>query len=227
MKKKWFLMLLCVLNIACSSSDKKSPFTNKDGDDFVYDDWESKTHPEFDSKRHVIYYKKELRQDIKIEMTPQINIKNPKRTDIIGRLWFYNYGENIRLTECANDDYFTTGIGAINFAYALKSEDAIYIDRKEHSEKYGDWAVVNLKIGANYINNVFMTPLAMNAYKTGNDNSYIFIQFVTNSSFMNVLFLAGPNEWLIVDQCPNVILADSEMSHCNAPLGPGKFWQKK
>ena len=221
MKYKFHIIVLCMLcwvsTISC---------TKKSANNYNEPDWMSNTYPEYDQERQVIYFKEQLRQDIKGDIAVPLNINSPNHIDFACQFSFFNYGEEIRLFNGCDDDYFITGIGTINFAYVLKSEDNIEIVSKSHSEKYGDWALVNLTIGNTFVKDVFMTPLSMKAYKDGDDDSFIFLQFIASNKHMNVLFYGGPRECIIVGNCPNVILPRSEPSYnIDTPKsGPGQFW---
>lgn len=222
MKYKFHFLVLCALlclvsNISC---------TKKSANSYNESDWMKNTYPEFDQERQVIYFKEQLRQDIKGDIAVPLNINSPNYLDFACQFSFFNYGEDIRLFNGCNDDFFITGIGTINYAYVLKNEDNIEIASKSRSEKYGEWALVNLTIGDTFVKDVFMTPLSMKAYMDGDDDSFIFLQFVASDKYMNVLFYGGPKECLIVRNRPNVILSRSEPSYnIDTPKsGPGQFW---
>lgn len=221
MKYKFQYVILCILFLICTiSCDKKST------DNYSEPEWMRNTYPEYDQERQVIYFKEQLRQDIKGDIAVPLNMNSPNHFNIACQFSFFNYGEDIRLFNGCKDDYFITSIGYINIAYALEEEDNIEIVSENHSEKYGDWALVNLKIGNTFMRDVFMTPLSMKAYKEDDNNSFIFIQFVANKKHMNVLFCGGPTEWIIVNNCPNFILPRYELTYdIDKPIsGPGRFW---
>lgn len=189
-------------------------------------EWLDNTSPGFDSKRQTIIYRESMRYDIKGNIAVPYTVTNSVKFNFGCEFTFFNYGGDIRLFNGCNDDCFITGIGIIRYAYVLKKEDNIEIASKIHSEKYGEWALANLTIGNEYVPDVFMTPLAMKAYKTGDDDSFIFIQFVASNKHMNVLFYGGPRECLVVSECPNVIITHSDISYnIDTPIsGPGQFW---
>jgi len=190
-------------------------------------EWMSKIYPEFDKERHVIYDKKQLREDIKGEIAVLLNHENPRHFDYVCELLFFNYGKDIKLYNGCEEDCFITSLGTIKYAHALKKEDNIIFIEKKHNEKYGDWALVNLNINNTLIKHVYMTPLSVCAYNNGNRDSFIFIQFNSGNKLMNVLFIGGPTENILVNDLPNVILSRSEFSHnINAVKSdPGQFWQ--
>lgn len=224
MKRITISLALCALFALCSQSCKD----NKEKA-FDYDaEWLKNTTPEFDTERQVIYYKENMKYDIKGNIAVPYSINNTIEYKYACEFSFYNYGEDIRLFNGCNDDCFITGIGTIHYAYVLKREDKIEIASKMQNQKYGDWALVNLSIGNDYITDVFMTPLAMKAYKEGDDDSFIFMQFVSSNKYMNVLFYGGPRECIIIANCPNVILTRSEPSYnIDTPKsGPGQFWHQ-
>lgn len=221
MKYKFHIIVLCMLCLVCTIS-----CTKKSTNHYNEPDWMSNTYPEYDQERQVIYFKEQLRQDIKGDIAVPLNINSPNHCDYACEFSFFNYGEDIRLFNGCNEDFFITGIGTIRYARVLKREDNIEIASKRHNEKYGDWALVNLTIGKELVADVFMTPLAMKAYKDGDDDSYIFIQFVAKDKYMNVLFYGGPRECLVVMDRPDVILTHSDVSYnIDGPIsGPGQFW---
>ena len=80
-------------------------------------------------------------------------------------------------------------------------------------------------MGNQYVNDVFMTPQAMKAYNSEETDSFIFVQLVAKDKFMNVLFYGGPEECLIVSNCPNRILQSTDSWNIDGPVtGPGQFW---
>ena len=191
-------------------------------------EWVSNTYPEYDQERQVIYYKEELEKDIKGDIYVPLNINNNTiNQDITCEFSFFNYGENIRLFNGYIDDVFINNFGTIYYAYVVKIKDDIKINSIEHNTKYGDWALVDLAIGSGFVYNVYMTPLSMKAYKNGNQDGYIFFQFVNGNKHMNVIFYGGPEECIIVSSCPNVILPRREYGMANIDgliSGPGQFW---
>ena len=222
MKHTIQLFVLCMLCLAFNTSCTKNSANNKESD------WMSKTRPEYDQERQVIYFKEQLSNDIKGDIDFPFDINRPNHFEIACRFSVFNYGEDIRLLNYCIDDCFITDFGTINCAYLLKSEDNIEIASKRHSKKYGDWALVNLTIGNIIVNDVFMTPLSMKAYNDGDDDSFIFIQFVNNNNYMNVLFYGGSTECIIVAKCQNKII-----SSCAHPFiikrgksYPGQFWKQ-
>ena len=224
MKQKLLTLALCTICITCfdSCKDKKELFSKEDLEML------KKSEPEFDSERQCIYFKERRDYDINANIDVPFNINSPNDYNLACRLSFFNYGEDICLFNVCGDDLFITGVGTINYAYVLGKKDNIDIASKHHNEKYGDWALVNISYENNYVNNVFMTPLAMKAYKDGDDESYIFIQFVANDKYMNVLFYGGLIECKIIKYCPNVIIPRSDPSlNIDMPKsGPGQFWHR-
>lgn len=111
----------------------------------------------------------------------------------------------------------------------MNNEDQIEITNRTQSEKYGEWAIANIFIGNQYVRDVFVTPLAMNAYNKRDDNSYILVQFVDETKYMNVVFYGGLTECMVVKKCPNAILPRDIFNYnidaCTT--GPGKFWHKR
>lgn len=184
-------------------------------------DWMGKAYSEYDQKRQVIYDKKQLRQDIigNIAVVPY-----EKHFELSCEFSFFNYGQDIRLSNGCKDDFFITGIGMVKYAYVVEDKSAIEIESKSHNEKYGDWALVNLTINNKSFSDVFMTPLSFKAYREDDKDHYIFIQIVFKEKYMNVLFYGGPRECLVVADCPNAIYSNSYYHINSIKSGPGQFW---
>lgn len=74
-----------------------------------------------------------------------------------------------------------------------------------------------------------MTPLAVKAYMDDDASSLIFIQFITNSNYMNVLFCGSPKESIIIDNYPNLLLTRCMLSHSeeNDGVSLGRFWKAR
>lgn len=222
----YYLLVLCSLIVTCLiSCEKKNSWLSKEDLERL-----NKSQPEFDTDNQIIYYKTEMKYDIKGDIEIPFNVNNPNTFDLACLFSFFNYGEDIRLFNACGDDFFITGIGTIQYAYVLQGEDNINITSKQHNEKYGDWAFVNLTLGNNrfYVNDVYMTPLAMKAYKKGECDSFIFIQFVANEKYMNVIFYGGPKECIIVHKLPEYIFPDRPLCDIDGLInGPGRFWHQK
>lgn len=225
MKHQLLLGILCILTLTClCSCENKESETKEDIEGLM-----KNIQPEYNSKFQVICYKELIRYDIKSEIALPLNINNPKKFDFACDFLFFNYGEDICLFKDYGEDCFIIGVATINYIYVLKKEDQINIVNKEHNKKYGDWALVNLTLGNDHINDVCMTPLAMKAYKNGEDDSFVFIQFVDDNKYMNVLFYGGPTECLIVKEYPECIIPSGSSSSYNIrPLsGHSQFWHQK
>ena len=119
---------------------------------------------------------------------------------LLCQLSFFNYGDDIRLFNGCLDDIFVTGLGKINVAYALSDNDEISVESKSNNEKYGDWGIANVRIinGKYSFVNVYMTPLSLKNYDDEKNKNLIFVQFVQNNKYMNVIFKGGYNENIIV-----------------------------
>lgn len=217
-------LALCVLFLTCFCSCEN----NKNEESEITMERMKKYNPEYDSERQVIYFKEKMEYDIKGDIAVPLNINSPKHMDFACQLSFYNYGEDIRLFNGCGDDFFIFGIGTINYAFVLKNEDQIIIESKMQNAKYGDWALISISFGNNILKDVFMTPLAMKAYKNGEDDCFIFIQFVGKNKYMNVLFYGGPKECLLIQNFPEVIVTHTEPTfNIDGPInGPGKFWHQ-
>ena len=96
------------------------------------------------------------------------------------------------------------------------------------NEKYGDWGIANISIlnGKYSFDNVYMTPLSLKNYNDEKNKNLIFIQFVSNNKYMNVLFNSGPTEYIIAKYYSNTIIPKSDFEYnIDAPKsGPGQFW---
>lgn len=187
-------------------------------------EWMSKIRPEYDQERQVIYFKEQLRKDIKADLG--IDLGSFEQFKVGCEFSFFNYGEDIRLCNGIDDDVFHPAVGTIHYIHVLQTDEHIEIASKGHSEKYGDWALVNLAIGDNFVKDVFMTPFSMRAFKSGDKSHFIFVQFVASNKHMNVLFYGDSKECIIVEKHPNIILPRAEFSPNIDVLknGPGQFW---
>ncbi len=202
-----FLCLIC--NYSCKNNQEKAE-----------EEWIKKHLPEFDSMEQIIYYKQTLYYDVKGE------IYVPVPFGSLGcRFYFFNYGEEIKLFNEYYDDSFVC-CGDINYVHLLNNEDRISITSKKHNDKYGDWALVNIIIGSQKIDDVFMTPLAMKAHEKGDDENCILIQLVSKNKYMNVLFYGGPNECLIVSTCSNAIARRGMVSLDLSKNESNHFWKE-
>lgn len=181
--------------------------------------------PEFDEERQVINFRQRLENDVKgeIAVTYQHN-----KWGMAFQLSFFNYGDDIRLFNGYQADCFVPVVENINYAYALKGKHEISVTSEKHSDKYGDWALVNLITDNHLIQDVFMTPLAMKAYKAGKDSGYIFILFVANNKYMKVLCMGSSQEQVLVGECPQEILLQSSpyTSGLFSISGEGPFWHQ-
>ena len=216
------LAILCLIcNLSCNNNSEQST------DDIA--EWLKKTEPEYDSERQSIIYREHMRYDIKGNIAVPININKSNLCDFLCEFSFFNYGDEIRLLNAYREDLFVTGLGTINYIRVLKKEDRIDFVSKARNEKYGEWALVNLTIENYNIKDVFMTPLAMKAYKDGDDDSYIFIQFGAYNRYMNVLFYGAPKECIVINSCSEYILRKVDpICDFDALLsGPGAFWHHK
>lgn len=190
-------------------------------------DFNEKAFPEYDSEKQVIYYKKQLNQDVKSDIIVAYD-GDSHTPNIACQFSFFNYGDDIRLFNGCRDDYFVTGLGEINIVHALSEDDEICIESKSDNEKYGDWGIANISIlnGKYSFDNVYMTPLSLKNYNDEKNKNLIFIQFVSNNKYMNVLFNSGPTEYIIAKYYSNTIIPRSDFEYnIDAPQsGPGQFW---
>lgn len=187
----------------------------------------NKSQTEYDSELQGIYYKEYTKYDIRGEIVTPSNTNREEGFDLGCELYFFNYGDDIRLFSGCKDDAFVSGIGTINTAYVLQSKDDIFNVRKEDNSKYGEWATVDISFSDYSIaNDVFMTPLAMKAYNEGEKNSLIFIQLVAGSHYLSALFYGAPKLQIAISKFPAFIIHESVFRYdIDAPKnGSGQFW---
>lgn len=219
MKKVFQFAILLVISLACTSSCKKQKS--------AYEEWHDNMFPEFNKEKQQINFKKILRQDIVAEVAFPMD-KNTYEFDYACDFKYYNYGQEISLFKGYEDDFFISTIGRINYAYRIKDPSYIIIEKEDSNEKYGAWALASLNLGNYYFENIFMTPLSLRAYKSGIQDEFIFIQFVSKDKYMNVIFKGGAKELVLVDHLPERILAVPEIAQSvDGPInGPGQFWHQ-
>lgn len=217
MKNSILLLTLCMLGVfcICSCEDNKGLISQKDLERL------KKSEPEFDSDLQVIYYKEEMKYDIKSDVDVLLSTNNQPYLGIGCRFSFFNYGEDIRLFNGCVDDSFVTSIGALNYVHVLDGCDEINFDVTYKNRKYGEWAISTISLSGNYLQNVFVTPLALKAYKDNIKDSFILIQFSAANKFLNVLFYGGPKECDIIKYHPQTIIPDNSISNLN---DRGCFW---
>lgn len=219
MKNSILLLTLCMLGVfcICSCEDNKGLISQKDLERL------KKSEPEFDSDLQVIYYKEEMKYDIKSDVDVLLSTNNQPYLGIGCRFSFFNYGEDIRLFNGCVDDSFVTSIGALNYVHVLDGCDEINFDVTYKNRKYGEWAISTISLSGNYLQNVFVTPLALKAYKDNIKDSFILIQFSAANKFLNVLFYGGPKECEIIKYYPQTIIPDNSISNLN---DRGRFWHE-
>lgn len=211
------LLLLC--SISCKNKD--SSLSNEEIEML------NKLELEYDKNNHYIYYKELMEKDIRAEIDVPFNPNNPNEMLIACRFSFFNYGGDIRLFKGVRDDVFATSIGTIAYAKCLDNQDILFITNIFNDEKYGEWALGNVTITGITAFNVFITPLAMKAYKEKKNDALIFVQFFAADKFMNVLFVGDTKECLIVTKCQNDIIRDKNVFGINGLNdGPGRFWNQ-
>ena len=187
---------------------------------------ERETEPEFNTDHQYIVYKEVRNYDIKGEIYVPMNINNPKKIDYACQLEIYNYGDDIKLYDGYIDDIFSAYLGTVNFAHSMKENDNITITRKNLNKKYGEWALADVTIQGTTVNDVFITPLAMKAYKRGNLYELNFIQLVNGTNYLNVILVGDPKTNLIISMRPDIIITqDHHTADITIPEnGPGRFW---
>jgi len=210
-------LALCVLVLTCFCSCEN----NKNEESDIIRERMKKYNPEYDSERQVIYFKEKMEYDIKSDVDVLLSTNNQPYLGIGCRFSFFNYGEDIRLFNGYGDDFFVTSIGAIKYAHVLDGCDEINFDVTYKNRKYGEWAISTISLSGNYLQNVFVTPLALKAFKNNIKDSFILIQFSAANKFMNVLFYGGPKECEIIKYYSQTIIPDNSISNLN---DRGRFW---
>ena len=190
-------------------------------------DINDKAFPEYDSEKQVIYYKEQLNQDVKADIISSYDFSSSMSV-LLCQFSFFNYGDDIRLFNGCLDDIFVTGLGKINVVYALSNNDEISVENKSKNDKYGDWGIANVRMinGKYSFDNVYITPLSLKNLDDEKNENLIFVQFVQNNKYMNVVFKGGPKENIIVEYNSDVIQSKSDFEYnIDAPQsGPGQFW---
>lgn len=206
-----FCALFC---ISCDNKKEKN------------EEWLEKTLPEFDAEYKTIIFREARNHDIK--GTIDVYYNTQKHDFVFGcRFTYFNYGDDICLYNGYKNDCFVPFLGDLSFIHVLERKDKIDLMKKNHSEKYGDWALVNITMGEIFATNVFMTPLAMKAYKEGDNDGFIFAQFLGKEMYMNVLFYGGSDDCLVVSNYPQFIIPRHETEFVfGSPDNPGQFWHK-
>lgn len=214
-----FLGILCAF-WGMSCSENKQTASNKEFD-FI-----KNTTTEYDSIRQIICYKEALKYDLKGEIFTQIKLDKPNEIIFACIPSFFNYGEDIRLFNGFIDDVFFSHLGTITGGFVLNNQVYINITEKKHNKKYGEWGYANIANGNSYVNNVFVTPLAMKAYNNKDYSSLVFIQLCKSNKYMNVIFYGEPNICLIISMNPNLIVTNSGYSPSldSVKGSPGRFW---
>ena len=119
MRRIFVPFIICAILILCCISCKDSNGKTVDYDS----EWFDNTTPEFDTKRQSIIYREHMRYDIKGNIAVPYTITNSISYNFCCEFSFFNYGEDIRLFNGCNEDFFITGIGTIRYARVLKRED--------------------------------------------------------------------------------------------------------
>lgn len=211
--------IACLLLLCSSCRENKSGLSDSDIEML------ENSQPEFDKKNQRINYKDCLEKDIKANLSVQLNTQNYNTATLACMFTYYNYGGNIRLCNAMKDDDFVLGIGKIQYMQTVNKNDQISITNKFDDDKYGEWALVNFSTNNFSVDNVFLTPLAMKAYKNGLDENLIFVQFQADYKYMEVIFAGDNDETGVVHFCPHLIMQDDNAMSIDAlEGGPGRFW---
>jgi len=191
------------------------------------DSWDKflkESHPVFysDADRIRIIYKEGMRTDIRTEVDVLNHLLNYHHEEIACMFSFFNYGDSIRLFNDCADDCFVSDRGTINYMRVLQSKDDIFFNRIMQDKHYGDWAYVSLEIDDTTVSNVVMTPLALMNFRE-NQEYLIFVQFVSQTHFLNVIFAGTAKEEMIIRRFPNNIATKGMVGISRE--NPGRFWQ--
>lgn len=216
------LCIFCIFSI-CSCEDKNGYIPKEDLEIL------KKSQPEFDLNRQVIYYKEEMKNDIKCDIDFLLDTNNPQNFGLGCRLSFFNYGDDICLCKGYDSDFFVTGIGTIKYAHVIETGEDILVNAKGNSKNYGEWALASISIGKGSLNNIFVTPLALKAHKAAERDNLILIQFANGNKYLNVLFCGSSKEVYIVKYYPQLIIpghAIWDSGAFDSNEGPGTFWHQ-
>lgn len=139
---------------------------------------------------------------------------------------FFNYGDDIRLFNGGKENYFIKSIGTIEALNPLGDTDCMKITQVQENETYGPWAYASVYFLGMTINDVFVTPLAYNAYNSGDTSNLLFVILKASERHLVAVFNADSRIInMVTTQCNN-ILADRDIMNIEAPInGPGRFWK--
>jgi len=139
--------------------------------------------------------------------------------------YFYNYGDSIKLFNGCRNDCFIP-LGHIQVMLHIDDMHSLRFNRIIEDEKYGLYAIVDWEIGNITLYDIYMTPMAYQAYRTrSGDDNLIFVQFVGDNKFMNVIFRGDYFAKEMVenhsDEISDNLFAGAENS------GQGQFWHPR
>lgn len=180
--------------------------------------------PEFDTEHQSIIYKERLSYDVKsIIYVPSV-LDNENR---LGCMFsFYNYGDDLCLWRGCDDDGFAR-VGKLAFIATLNlDKDDITIMETHTNDKYGEWAIANVYFDKYSFNDVFVSPLAMKAYKEGEIYQFVFFQLVGDSKYLNAIYYGSSSDCRIIDHYSHLIV-NGLTTNVDGPIkGPGPFWHE-
>lgn len=184
-----------------------------------------KTTSEYDKEYNCIYYSEVLQKDIIANIKYDFTLN---KTSLLCEFKFYNYGGNLQLQNGIRENIFTQSIGKIDFIAALSKENNdININSDIENSTYGKGGICQVIFPDGYYANAIITPLAYRGLVEDGleDSSLIFVSFISDNQYMNVIFKGGPQEWLIVDMIPNRIFSRNFHSPSSAIRGGyGLYW---
>ena len=184
-----------------------------------------KSTSEYDEENDCIYFSEVLQKDIIANVEYDFTID---RNNLLCEFSFYNYGGNLQLQNGMRENIFTQSIGKIDFIAALSKENNdININSDIENSTYGKGGICQVIFPDGYYANAIITPLAYRGLVEDGleDSSLIFVSFISDNQYMNVIFKGGPQEWLIVDMIPNRIFSRNFHSPSSAIRGGyGLYW---
>lgn len=209
-KLKVFL-ILCAFTFCCFSCKNENDSTRIDGV-IVY--------PEFDENNQSIIYKERVYYDImrKWHIISDDNLNK----ELICNFSFYNYGGNIRISDGVPDDVFI-GFGKLSFMHEIVNNDILTITERYKDNKYGEWAMAEVSIGFNVVDEVFVSPLAMKAYDEGENTGLIFFQVVSGDKCLSAIYYGSTQDCIVLSDFSNRIWRG--VSPEGPITSPGRFWR--
>lgn len=213
MKTFQILVLLMLPFIFYSCSEKEND---------VYE----RLTPEYDVEYKSIIDKELLKYDMKSVIDAPL--KDNGKIDFACYFKFFNYGGDITLFNGGGDGWFVC-VGEIKYIEILDEDrDNVMFEGRYQNDKYGEWALADATIKGHSFKNVFVSPLAINAYNEGKTDCFVFVQlFSGNKYFLNAIYYCSPLDNIIISYCRDRIITcpDASLWAEGPTNGPGRFWQ--